>query len=277
MNSLFFRAKNKANRIFGSVACRLFAEYRKNPGWIVQNSFLVNGYRADINFRAHDHGDWGAVHQVFHCQDYRVDLWPQGRALYQYYEEITQQGRPLIIDAGAHIGSGSVYFASTYPSSTVIAIEPERQNCDLLRINAKNPRIHIREAAIGKQPGKLFLQDPGTASWGFRIGETGKYAVDVVTVPDLLADEGKDRVPFIIKIDIEGSEINLFDDDCKWLNEFAMVVIELHDWMLPGTGSSNNFFRRLSKLNFDILHRGENLFCFNNEKIAKFYGNKSQA
>ena len=270
VNKFVMKLRNKVNRLIGRIACRFFQKYRKNPGWLICNTFLVGDNVAAIRFRAHDMGDWGVVHQVFHCLDYRVDLWPQGKALAKFYEDCAKINTPLIIDAGANIGTSCVYFSSLYPKSMVIAIEPEKNNCSMLRLNCQNRRIDVHEAALGNKPGKLFLEDPGLSSWGFRVGDQGDYAVDVITVEQLLESASEESVPFILKIDIEGGEQSLFDAECLWFSKFPLIVIELHDWMLPGSGSSNNFLRKLSKHNFDILHRGENLFCFNNEKLRGY-------
>ena len=271
MNSLFTRISNKLNRICGDAASRLFAQYRKNPGWLVRNAFAVGGAMAEIRYRAHDGGDWGAVHQVFHCLDYRVDGWPHGRALAKFHDAQSKVRTPLIIDAGANIGASCVYFSALYPKATVKAVEPEKNNCVLLRLNSRGLRIEVHEAALGNKPGKLYLQDPGLSSWGFRVGERGIYPVDVITVGQLLEKTMENQFPLICKIDIEGGEQSLFDSECAWLALFPLVVIELHDWMLPGSGSSRNFLRRLCEHDFDVIYRGENLFCFNNALLSAYY------
>jgi FkbM family methyltransferase len=270
-NSLAIRITNKLNRVRGELACRFFSQYRKHPGWLVRNTFAIAGDQAEVRYRAHEAGDWGAIHQVFHCLDYRVDMWAQGKALAGFYTAHARDKIPLIIDAGANIGASCVYFSTAYPESLVIAIEPEKHNCELLRLNCDGRRIEIHEAALGARPGKLYLQDPGLSSWGFRVGEQGTYPVDVITVDQLLKSKTAGaHIPFILKIDIEGGEQALFDAECPWLAQFPLVVIELHDWMLPGIGSSNNFFRRLAGHNFDILQRGENMFCFNNALLGPY-------
>ena len=270
MNRLQMRLRNKFNRIRGELACRFIPEYRHNPGWLVRNSFDVGGREASISYRAHDIGDWGAVDEVFRCRDYDVGQWIQGRALARLYAEISHRSTPLIIDAGANIGASCIYYAAAYPQARVIAIEPEKENCRLLRLNCSDHRVELREAALGNRPGKLFLQDPGLTSVDFRVGETGAYPVDVITVDQLL-DAAPDHEPFILKIDIEGGEQSVFDGDCPWLTRFALVVIELHDWLLPGAGSSHNFLHRIGEHSFDILQRGENLFAFNNALLRPYY------
>lgn len=271
MNKLQRRISNKLNRIRGELACRFVPEYRKNPGWLVRNTFSIGGAETAIRYRAHEIGDWGAVHQVFHCLDYRVENWVQGRALAAFYAQRMHDRTPLIIDAGANIGASCVYFSTAYPQARVVAIEPERENCRMLRLNTQGRRVEVHEAALGNRPGKLYLQDPGLSSWGFRVGEAGSYPVDVVTVDSLLEQAGTGSMPFILKIDIEGGEQSLFDTACPWLAQFALVIIELHDWMLPGTGSSNNFLRRIGEYSFDVVQRGENMFCFNNTLLGPYY------
>src|SRR5262249_23010632 len=43
--------------------------------------------------------------------------------------------RSLIIDCGANVGYSAAYFLSRYPLSTVVAVEPERGNFDMLMRN----------------------------------------------------------------------------------------------------------------------------------------------
>src|SRR4051812_35664533 len=128
MNRLTMRITNKLNRVRGELACRVSSQYRQNPGWLVRNIFSIGDRRAEVRYRAHEVGDWGAIHQVFHCLDYRVDMWAQGKALAKFYAAHARDEIPLILDAGANIGASCVYFSTAYPKSMVIAIEPEKHN-----------------------------------------------------------------------------------------------------------------------------------------------------
>jgi hypothetical protein len=75
------------------------------------------------------------------------------------------------------------------------------------------------------------------------------------------------RSTAILKIDIEGGEQDLFSGDVSWLPLMPIVIVELHDWMLPGQAVARNFLRAISVLDFDFVHVGENVFCFNNELL----------
>ena len=39
-----------------------------------------------------------------------------------------------------------------------------------------------------------------------------------------------------------------------------MLIIELHDWMLPGECNSKNFLRAISQYDRDFVHIAENIF-----------------
>src|SRR5437870_4350233 len=119
MNRLTMRITNKLNRVRGELARRVFSEYQQNPGWLVRNAFAVGDGRAEVRYRAHEAGDWGAIHQVFHCLDYRVDMWTQGKALGRFYAAHAADKIPLIVDAGANIGASCVYFSTAYPESLI--------------------------------------------------------------------------------------------------------------------------------------------------------------
>ena len=80
---------------------------------------------------------------------------------------------------------------------------------------------------------------------------------------DQIVKENKNCLPFIIKIDIEGAELDLFRKNIKWLNDFNIILIELHDWMLPNKSISSSFIKSLSltlkKNKRDLIIQGENL------------------
>ena len=95
--------------------------------------------------------------------------------------------------------------------------------------------------------------------------------VELVTVDQLLDTLDREKAaPFICKIDIEGGEANLFRCNYAWLERFPLVIIELHDWLLPGEGNSRNFLKAALEFDFDFVYRGENLFCFNNALLKEY-------
>lgn len=230
----------------------------------------LNDQTIPFYYRQTSSGDCGVIEQIFTNEDYKIDMWPQGNMLIQYYRNNIGQGKKaLIIDAGANIGASVVYFASQYPESLIYAIEPEKNNYAILKLNSEKLNVKTFQAAIGYEEGEMYLQDPGLSDWGFRVVQEGATKVPVISPTTLLRDlNHAELFPLIFKIDIEGGEENLFKDNIEWMNLFPLIVIELHDWMLPFQGTSKNFIKAIASRDFDILHIGENMFCFNKQLLA---------
>ena len=138
-----------------------------------------------------------------------------------------------------------------YPKSLILSVEPDLGNCRIAKKNLpENAKLHT--AAISSQRGTGRLVATGR-NVGFRVEQDFNGPVKFVTVEDLL-EATKDCVPFLIKIDIEGFESDLFAENTDWIDFFPVVLIELHDWMLPKKHVSLNFLKEISKRNRDFIH-----------------------
>lgn len=230
----------------------------------------IKGKPIQIYFRNDSRGDLGVIHQIFHYHDYSVEIWRQGQALIRYHQ-VHQAGNLIIIDAGANIGVSAIYLDAVFPGCKFVAIEPESGNCYLAQLNCGHINFWLIEAALGQKSHTLYLHDLGRSDWGFQVRTVGQHPVTVITMGELLEQHCKDSTPFILKVDIEGAEQMLFAEETDWLDRFALIVIELHDWMQPGEAVSRGFYREISRFDFDILQRGENTFCFNNRLLKEYY------
>ncbi len=144
----------------------------------------------------------------------------------------------LILDLGANVGYASVYFATHYPEARIVAVEPEASNFrTMVRNTAPYPNVIAIEAAIWPRAEPLAIDKSGP-EWGFRVsanGATGMPSVNGVTIDDILARWSEGAPVDLLKIDIEGAEKELFSVPCdSWLGRTRLMVIELHDWMIPG-------------------------------------------
>ena len=135
----------------------------------------------------------------------------------------------MIVDCGANVGYTSAYLLSRFPRARVVAIEPFPANAVLCRRNLAHygSRATVIEAAVWSHCTRLVLDYAGGNEWGVRVraarpGEDGEIeAID-------LASLGLSRID-ILKIDIEGSEADLFARDTdRWLPSVSNIAIELH-------------------------------------------------
>ena len=79
---------------------------------------------------------------------------------------------------------------------------------------------------------------------GKNIKETSSInSSEAITINQILSNkENKNLYPYLIKIDIEGHENQLFENNTEWIDQFKIIIIELHDWMFPETSNSKKFF-----------------------------------
>jgi FkbM family methyltransferase len=228
-----------------------------------------------LHYRPSSKGDVGVIGQIFQQQDYNVSAWPQGQSLLRHHFQRSKERPSLIIDAGANIGASSLYWHCMLSDIVVYSIEPQADNFRLLEKNTEECANAINfHGAIASVDGKVSIVDPGESDWGFRTSAQTESAPADLVVPSIspatvLADPRlADTTPLILKIDIEGAEGELFSGDTAWMDRFPLVIIELHDWMLPFSGSSRSFIQAVGRYDFDFVHRGENIFLFNRRILA---------
>lgn len=235
---------------------------KESPEIIITESSLAPG--RNFSYR-HSYADHGVVYQVFVGQEYNLSRLRRFGDIERFYDKCPA---PLIVDCGANIGTSAVWFSQLFPKAETVAIEPDSGNFDLLKNNTAGLNVHAVRGAIAGKSGVLRLVDPGEGEWGYRtmgdgipLGEVRAYSMaELVSVMP-------ESVPFILKIDIEGAEGDLFRDDVDLYAQFPVIVIELHDWMLPGGGTSRPFLEWHIARDRDFVYHGENVFSMCNRKL----------
>jgi FkbM family methyltransferase len=170
----------------------------------------------------------------------------------------------IIFDCGANIGLTTVFYANRFPEATIIAVEPEAANFELLKKNtASYPNVYLYHAGLWNKETSLKIEDHGYGAWGFMVSEVPEGtpgAVKAVSIPELMRQQQCEKID-ILKIDIEGSEKELFASNYEtWLPKVTLLIVELHDRMREGAALS--FFKAITKYNFRLAIKGENIVCF---------------
>jgi FkbM family methyltransferase len=212
--------------------------------------------------------DYSVLRQVFEEEQYRLDE-GRGPEIVDLYQRYVAEGiTPLVVDCGANIGLSTDYFAQHFPAARIVAIEPDHGNIVLARRNCTNDKVELLEAGIASRDGRGAVSDPGIGEWGFRTRRDDEGTLALVSVNNVLA-RYPDAAPLLIKIDIEGFEDELFSKNTGWIDRFPLLIIELHDWMLPRTANSGNFLKTIAAMDRDFTYRGENIFSFANSVLDK--------
>lgn len=218
--------------------------------------FLHRGSRADL----------GVLQQVMKNNDYSLGRLKRGAELLSIYDNMVNSGRaPLIFDLGANMGASAVWFSLKYPNAHTVCVEPDKENFELLRANTDGLNVDIHHAAIGANDGMVDLIDHGGGEWGYMTRPNPTGAVRMMALHKMISakiSQGFD--PFIVKIDIEGAEDSLFSDNTDWIDQFPLLIVELHDWLFPKKRTARNFLRTISRLDRDFVYIGENVFSIKN-------------
>lgn len=154
---------------------------------------------------------------------------------HSYYVDLATQ-TPLIIDAGAHIGTSVLYFHKQYPRARFICIEPNPQNLHYLQLNlAANSVTSVQvipKALVGARGGEqvpLYL-DP---TWGVFAsllpgGWTKDRSHTSIRVPTIKLSEIITEPVDILKMDIEGMEMEVLMEAGESLRLVSHCVLEFH-------------------------------------------------
>jgi FkbM family methyltransferase len=172
------------------------------------------------------------------------------------YEALLSEGAvPVIIDGGANIGAASLWFAKKYPAAAILAVEPDPNTFALLTENVGRSVTPV-QAALGAEPGFVDVKINPQA-WMTQTTRSDS-GLQIVTINELVAMVPNAKL-FIVKIDIEGFEKDLFSSNVNWITQAFVIYIEPHDWLLPGEGSSRPFLNAIIPHGFEIHIVGENL------------------
>jgi FkbM family methyltransferase len=165
--------------------------------------------------------------------------------LHGQYDWAFAETPKVIVDAGANIGMAAIFYATKFPESKIVAIEPEPSNYEMLKKNvALYPNIVTIHAALWRDDEELDIFNPGSGNTTFRTRRADKAAVAVGRHPvrgckldTLMKDLGIGYVD-LLKVDIEGSEKEVFEHSRGWIGEVGVLAVEIHDWIQSGCGDS---------------------------------------
>jgi FkbM family methyltransferase len=199
--------------------------------------------------------------QIFGNRDYDLSQFRQFPRLMTAYQRILAAGQiPIIIDAGANVGAASLWFARQFPQSRIFAVEPDTENGEMCRLNTRHiPNVKVIDAAIGSEVGWASLSNPRNEAWAFETTRDANGKISIETIPRIVCDIRDPAKLFLVKIDIQGFEEDLFETNTGWVDEVEVIIIEPHDWLFPGEGKSRNFQKVLGEHDFEVLVSGENL------------------
>lgn len=150
------------------------------------------------------------------------------KGILNFIEE-NYKGKGEFIDVGANIGLMSLFTASKFPESSVIGFEAHPKTFDILNSNIelnKLSNITPIQKALGSENGEVKIFDNwhvnrGGASIVVQGEGSDSFDVDLVTMNEELNGSS----PEMIKIDVEGAELDVLKGANKLISEFLPTLI----------------------------------------------------
>ena len=160
------------------------------------------------------------------------------------------------MDVGANFGYWSVLISSKkYNKKEVIALEPLKSNYNYLKKNMLDNKNRFKVSNIGigekKKYSKIYYSNE-TSNVGASMhkGSNKKINYQIIkidTIDNILSNEKRKK--YVIKLDVEGNEINAIKGAKKTLNKDCLIIYEDH-----GSDKFHLNSKYLLKKNFFIYY-----------------------
>jgi len=178
---------------------------------------------------------------------------------------------PLILDCGAHIGVGVLFFKRLYPNARIVAFEPNPAVFPILERNVRQNNladVRLVNAAVAAEAGEIdFHAQRGSCrdrTWGGSAARNRWLELEpkksrTIRVPAVRLSTFLDRPVDLLKLDVEGLEAEVLTEAEPALHRAREIVLEFHG---SGTNPGNSLERILGVLErtgfaYALEQRGE--------------------
>ncbi|KHJ36986.1 methyltransferase, FkbM family [Pedobacter glucosidilyticus] len=247
---------------------------------LIKKGYLITREKKELKIQSHNSpykflirpltSDKNVVKQVWEDEEYSKII-----ELIKDYGLSTEI--KTIIDAGSNIGLTTLYFRNFFQSAKIVSIEPDLNNYNLQINNFKINDLHdtnikvLLNALWINNSDKLRVsndfRDGNFWSKSIEISENTTSLIEPITLNEIACKYFPQEMIDILKIDIEGSESNLFKDYSflsTLSNKVKFLCLEVHEEII----TKNEISEILQKLNFKLFEKGETIFCINLKLIT---------
>jgi FkbM family methyltransferase len=160
-------------------------------------------------------------------------------------DALVREIRPgaTVFDIGANVGFVTLVAARLVgPNGRVVAFEPVPENVESIKENLALNEVdwvELRETAIGREGGsaRMIVSDVSAFSRleTISVPDAERERIDVsITSIDELVGSGSVPAPDLVKIDVEGAELEVIEGMRRTIAEHHPVILcEIHDCNVP--------------------------------------------
>jgi FkbM family methyltransferase len=210
----------------GTVHTWTFLNVYQYPIFVpyIKKSNVVDFFDGKSEYLSFNYGDtklifygaknYGDIVHVFGSEDYKI-LKPENE---------------IVVDIGANIGDSPIYFALN-KAKHVIALEPYPYLFNLanqnIKVNNLNDRITILNSGYGKESEIVKVPEKREEITGLVLVSSNKGKEVKLYSLEMLINEF-DIKEAVLKMDCEGCEYNILNEDDDVLKKFKRIVLEFH-------------------------------------------------
>jgi len=148
---------------------------------------------------------------------------------------------PVIVEAGAHIGTDTCEMAKLWPQAMIYAFEPLPELFSQLKKNTSSfPNVKCFEMALGDKTGTCNIyQSSGESDGSSSILEPKEHLknhpnvifeqrieVEVITLNDWIKKYNVDKVDFLW-LDLQGFELNVLKESKEIISKVSVIYTEV--------------------------------------------------
>jgi len=184
-----------------------------------QTTIGLNSKNWLVNLR--DEADQSVFNEIFKLREYRSA------------EEIIIKAADPIVDVGAHAGFFSLYCRALNNKVKIFALEPEKNNFEMLKSHLKeNKIVGVKPifGALASETGErlLLISEDSHNHRLAQPGEEGKL-VPVFSLSDF-CDKNHIKKISLLKMDVEGAEFEIFDSlTAVDFSKINSIIMEYHN------------------------------------------------
>lgn len=147
-----------------------------------------------------------------------------------------------VYDIGANVGGYAIIGAKAQPDATIFAFEPHPVNKERLSENLELnnlQNVHIRDYALGDSDGTIKLKtesnEPGVGTHTIVASDTGNsIEIDIRRAESAIKNDDIPS-PDVMKIDVEGAELDVLKGFNEVLESCRVIIIEIHPTKIDTT------------------------------------------
>lgn len=170
---------------------------------------------------------------------------------------LTHTEQPVVVDGGAAIETEDSVgaFLDVFADPEVLAFEPRPAKAAELESRYRNQRVTVHPLALGDENTTIELNLSGGSSSPLDVSSSKIDVTSTIDVEQVRLDDFLDGEPDVLKLDLQGYELQALDGATDLLSRVDVVLTEINFQPLyHGSATFSDIDRRLRSHGFELFN-----------------------